>query len=470
MTEESFETPTVLPYVPFPSFQEWTVTKFQTDSFDSFANLLADSHATAGSDALERAVLEATKWAAVDTGAIEGLYEVERGFTYSVATSAAAWDNMHQVVDTKTRDAIHDALAGYEYVLDVATGGRPVTEVWIRELHATLCDSQDSYSVLTDLGMQEQALPKGEYKHHPNNPVRLATNEVFSYAPVDRTGPEMSRLVTELASALFGSAHPLLQASYAHYAFVRIHPFADGNGRVSRALASTFLYRHPGIPLVIFADQKADYLDSLESADGGNFRSFIAFVQERAIDTIQMVRANIQRQNQPTIQERLNQFAPVLLGRGGLSHAEIDAIGVRIGEQILAAVRQVVEENPLQPPFLISTGTVGDSAPPDGYRTAPGAKGGLIQIDVAPPGAAQVQTALRVGISLPDRDGSDFIVFRGRQPILEADLRDVEPTISRPFEFRLKLAVEETLGDILNKAAEKSKAVLEKKGYRSGES
>jgi hypothetical protein len=34
----------------------------------------------------------AKRFAALDTGAIEGLYEVDRGFTYTVAFETAAWE------------------------------------------------------------------------------------------------------------------------------------------------------------------------------------------------------------------------------------------------------------------------------------------------------------------------------------------------------------------------------------------
>jgi Fic family protein len=466
VSEDASASPTVIPYEPFPSFKDWASSYVSTGAFDSFAALLAETHAASAEESLQRAVDQATKWAAVDTGAIEGLYEVERGFTFSVATSAAAWDNMHQVVGMATQNAIHDALSGYEFVLDVATGGRPVTETWIKELHATLCASQKTYTVMTEVGPQEHELPKGEYKRFPNNPLKLATNEIFSYASVDDTAPEMARLVDELSSQLFANSHPVVQAAYAHYAFVRIHPFADGNGRVSRALASTYLYRHPGVPLVIFADQKGSYLDALEAADAGNFGPFLSFVEERAIDTIQMVRANMQTQSVPTIQARVDEFAPVLLGRGGLTHSEIDAIGVRIAKQLGDTLNQVVAENPLQEPFRISAGSNHTHKAPAGYRVAPGAQGTVVQVSIAGPGDVTIQTAMYVAISLPDSTGPDFVVHVANQPIVEASLREVQPYISRALEFRLKLAVEQQVSELLATAAAMSKRKLEKAGYR----
>jgi Fic family protein len=56
----------------------------------------------------------------------------------------------------------------------------------------------------------------------------------------------------------------------AHYAFVAIHPFADGNGRVARALASVFTYRAYSVPVLILAESRNDYLTNLEAADRSN--------------------------------------------------------------------------------------------------------------------------------------------------------------------------------------------------------
>lgn len=45
-----------------------------------------------------------------------------------------------------------------------------------------------------------------------------------------------------LNNATEEDVHPILKAGIAHYEFVRIHPFVDGNGRVARALSTLILF------------------------------------------------------------------------------------------------------------------------------------------------------------------------------------------------------------------------------------
>jgi len=52
----------------------------------------------------------------------------------------------------------------------------------------------------------------------------------------------MGEFVAWLNSQKSRELHPILAAGIAHYEFVRIHPFVDGNGRAARAIATLILY------------------------------------------------------------------------------------------------------------------------------------------------------------------------------------------------------------------------------------
>jgi len=64
--------------------------------------------------------------------------------------------------------------------------------------------------------------------------------------------PAAERLVDEMEQFLAwfnGSAEldPVLKAGIAHFWFVTIHPFEDGNGRIARAIADLLLTRADGL-------------------------------------------------------------------------------------------------------------------------------------------------------------------------------------------------------------------------------
>lgn len=209
-------------YAPFPSFLDWKPSEYDSGLVDRYEQQLRTLKMRVSEADLERALQVVNRYAAIDTGAIEGLYQVDRGFTKTVATQTAAWENALKLKGEGVKRAIDDALGAYEYVLDAVTGAVPITEVWIRELHQIICASQDSFTVHTPVGPQDHALPKGVYKVMPNSPTNASTGRVHAYAPPSQTPAEMARLIAELRTSEFQSAHPVLQAAYAHYAYVAI--------------------------------------------------------------------------------------------------------------------------------------------------------------------------------------------------------------------------------------------------------
>ena len=461
--------PQVEPYRPFPPFSEFSATGFNQTSFDDFKAQMEEAKAATSPDALRSAFDQATRWAATDTGAIEGLYEVDRGFTMTVAAEAAAWANIPITKGEVVARAINDALEGYEYVLDLVTGRTPITEAWIRELHVVLCRSQEKFRVLTSQGEQEQALPKGQYKAQRNNPMRIATSIIHSYASVEDTPPEMQRLVAEMGSDDFQKAHPVLQAAYAHYAFVSVHPFSDGNGRVARALASIFLYRTPGVPLVVFADQKAEYLDALELADAGDHRGFVRFVGERASDTVRMVTAELRASLvSTTSQSRTEQLQSSLLGRGGLPHEHVDDLGKYLLRQFLEALGDAASANPPQPPISViahETGGASVSVSRPELRNIPNIPGiQLIAVysSVAP---ARVTFSYGVFVAKPDFGDYDFLLTGNAGDLARFYVRDVNPYLTAAAAHILKSVARAQVAEIVGQISDSAFAALRNAGY-----
>jgi Fic family protein len=92
--------------------------------------------------------------------------------------------------------------------------------------------------------------------------------------------PNADRLATEVERFLEwferpDKIDPVLRAGLAHFWFVTIHPFEDGNGRVSRAIADLALARADGSALRFYSmstqieSEKKHYYQALEKTQKG---------------------------------------------------------------------------------------------------------------------------------------------------------------------------------------------------------
>ncbi|MBN2385584.1 MAG: Fic family protein [Anaerolineales bacterium] len=106
--------------------------------------------------------------------------------------------------------------------------GIPVTEERIQKLHA-----------LIYTGKRARPTPYRDGQ----NAVRDGSGGLVYLPPEAKDVPSlMAELVTWIRRAEDGQPVPVV-AGLAHYQFVTIHPYFDGNGRTARALATWILYR-----------------------------------------------------------------------------------------------------------------------------------------------------------------------------------------------------------------------------------
>lgn len=87
-----------------------------------------------------------------------------------------------------------------------------------------------------------------------------------SQVPVDyvKVSEEMEKLIYRYKN--WYKYHPLVRAALLHGEFVFIHPFVDGNGRTARLLMNFEAMKNGYLPIIIKADLKAKYYDSLDKA------------------------------------------------------------------------------------------------------------------------------------------------------------------------------------------------------------
>jgi Fic family protein len=456
-----------LGYAPLLPFSAWQNCEVPIGRWDGHRKSLHDATKGVSEKHFRRALDIVKRAAAIETGAIEGLYEVDQGFTITAATGTAAFAAALEKKEHKTRAYIESQLRAYDFVLDIATQARPIAEAWIRELHQVICGEGATYSVETEVGRQERPLPLGVYKQDPNH-VKLPSGAIHSYAPVNETAPEMERLVTELRSDAFAGAHPVLQAAYAHYGLVWIHPFADGNGRVARALASVFSYRAESIPILITAEQKRIYLGALRAADSGDRQTFVLFVLERFIDTMRLIEESVRAAALPTLDEVVGSLHATYITPGGYDHVLIDEAAYRLLDSFNRTLTDRLKELSSQRMRfdLRVDNEVGPG--PEGFRPTliSGPRRTILRLTSLPPAELVVERAHVLYV--PKRAAElDVIRIATGNAHIDVAIGDVIATSPLPLsvEMRLRIFADRVLADHLDELHRQVRKRLEKKGY-----
>lgn len=163
----------------------------------------------------------------------------------------------------------------------------PLTEKDIRELNQIILVKPFWKNAITPDGQPtRRQIMVGSYKTEPNS-VRLSNGELFEYTAPQEVPIQMQELM-EWYRDEQTALHPVTLAAMFHYKFVRIHPFDDGNGRVSRLLMNYILLAHRLPPVVIKSSDKQNYLHALHLADIGQFEAFIHYIAQQVVSSLEM--------------------------------------------------------------------------------------------------------------------------------------------------------------------------------------
>lgn len=139
----------------------------------------------------------------------------------------------------KLEDRDSQEVAGYFEVLDIISEsfkGIDITENSIKGLHNALM----KYS-------EKDQWHKGDYKQNSNSVEATlldgSKQVIFETTPPGYPTEDAMRALIEWYAS-DQTTHPLVKCAIFTYEFVTIHPFQDGNGRLSRLLSALLLLKH----------------------------------------------------------------------------------------------------------------------------------------------------------------------------------------------------------------------------------
>ena len=148
----------------------------------------------------------------------------------------------------------------------------PLTEERLFSWHAALFPTGRS-------GMQRIAV--GSWRdNQPHSPMQVVSGPLgkekvhFEAPAADRVPKEMKRFLKWINTE--NTLHPILKAGIAHFWFVTIHPFDDGNGRLTRTITDMQLSRADGTNQRFYSMssqirlERKSYYDVLERCQKGD--------------------------------------------------------------------------------------------------------------------------------------------------------------------------------------------------------
>lgn len=285
------------------------------------------------------------EWA-IETGRIENLYDIEQGVTISLIehgfeAALLPPGSVNRDPDYVIR-LLKDQAAALEGLFAFVKQDRPLSISYILELHQVMTASQTSVTVFDQAGNRfETELLKGRWKLHPNYPQR--EGKEFRYCPPEHVASEMDRLIEmHLRHAQVPAE---VEAAWLHHRFTQIHPFQDGNGRIARALASLVLIRAGLFPMVVSVDEKASYLEALETADRGDLSPLVYFVargqQQRARAAMKLALKS--RPDSSSVREAVTRYAEALGLRDEAEQSRLESALRNAADQIHARCNELLE-------------------------------------------------------------------------------------------------------------------------------
>jgi Fic family protein len=268
----------------------------------------------------------------IETGILEHLYDLDVGTTEALVAQGFVEDYVGRastdIEPARLIDILRDHEAAIQLTMDCVAHNRALTKGLINELHAILTRHQDVTTAVDQFGNRfDIPLLKGKFKEQPNNPKRPDGN-IHEYCPPIHVEAEMDNLLHWLST--YGAEDPVIVAAWLQHRFTQIHPYQDGNGRVSRALTTLILLRADILPLVIDRNLRVDYIKALETADLGDLTplaELFAGLERNAILQGLSVDAEKEVSHQRTLTSAvIDSLAEKLGKRREAKHAELRSV------------------------------------------------------------------------------------------------------------------------------------------------
>lgn len=209
------------------------------------------------------------------------LNEIKAYYRIGLTWSSNALEG-NALTESETKIILEDGLT---------VGGKPLRDTFEALGHAQAYDLMFSLlhshqiteaDVLSMHRMFYKDIDAAAAGHYRDRQVFI-TGSKYPVCKPEQIAGEMAALFSWVASER-GRYHPVEFAAQLHKRFVFIHPFIDGNGRLSRLLMNTALIQDGYMLAVIPPVLRQEYISLLERAHKDD-RPFVDFIAEQVLES-----------------------------------------------------------------------------------------------------------------------------------------------------------------------------------------
>jgi len=176
----------------------------------------------------------------------------------------------------------------YNMIASTAKNPSLLTLDFLNQAHAILLEN-DNLEVDTTTDGLAHIVPLGRFRATPC--YTCHDSEEIHFCPVPQLEKEMAWFI-KVAQQIITEKDmdPFRAAAWIHHTFVRIHPFADGNGRMARIISSIPLLKADLPPIFVATESKKQYFENLKEADEENDVDLLAgFLQTQVFAALKKV-------------------------------------------------------------------------------------------------------------------------------------------------------------------------------------
>lgn len=260
-----------------------------------------------------------------------------------------------QIPTTKSEKEVKNYFATLNKIFILQKEHAPISIDLTKKLHKIMMVGLDDKSLddFRDSGVfvghrtKEEIVVKHNPPFHTKVEIEKALNELFNWLNQE------------------DDLHPLIKAGIFHHQFAYLHPFFDGNGRLTRILTEYYLLlKNYQVAKFFILDDYYDidrnqYSDMLHSADKGNETSWIEYFLEGIANSLQGAIARVNELKKADLDEltgekrvlvtpREEEVLEVIIDKKAVKTKDIQAVLSVTRQQAHALLFSLVKKNIIQ--------------------------------------------------------------------------------------------------------------------------